>query len=136
MSFKCVARLLKFVKRCVKGVKGGGRHSEGGGVDLSCVTGVHLTVGYAGVVSHTNIWGKNGSHTNMWQKKRITKEGRQKVVDVFTKESRGEKFDTDRIQTWYRNHKRKFSQHDDRLNRRLAHLNLSDIADFKSLCSQ
>ena len=38
-----------------------------------------------------------------------SKEGRQKVVDVFTKET-GEKFYPDRIQTCYRNHKRKLSK--------------------------
>ena len=34
-----------------------------------------------------------------------TKEGRQKVTDVFTKET-GQKFDPDRIHTWFRNHKK------------------------------
>jgi hypothetical protein len=32
-----------------------------------------------------------------------TKERRQKIADVFTKET-GEKFDPERIQNWYRNH--------------------------------
>ena len=35
-----------------------------------------------------------------------TKEGRQKIAYVFTKET-GEKFDPERIQNWYRNHKSK-----------------------------
>ena len=34
------------------------------------------------------------------------KEGRQKVVDDFTKETK-EHFDVDRIHTWFRNHKTK-----------------------------
>jgi hypothetical protein len=33
-----------------------------------------------------------------------TKEGRQSVTDIFTKET-GETFDVERIKTWYRNHK-------------------------------
>jgi hypothetical protein len=40
----------------------------------------------------------------------LSQKGRQKVVDVFTKESRGVEFDVDRIQTWYRNHKRNKSK--------------------------
>ena len=36
-----------------------------------------------------------------------TKEGRQSVVDIFTKET-GETFDVERIKTCYRNHKNKF----------------------------
>jgi hypothetical protein len=37
------------------------------------------------------------------------KKGRQKVADVFTKES-GEKFDPLRIKTWHRNHKSKLQR--------------------------
>jgi hypothetical protein len=68
MPLKYVASLFNFVKRCVTG------DTPGGGVDLSCVTGVHLTVVTLGLchtnICHTHTFGgkNNGSHTNIWEK--------------------------------------------------------------------
>jgi hypothetical protein len=84
------------LERCFKGVKGGGHWRQtlrGGGWICLSVTGVHLTVGYTGV--HAQTFGVKMDHAQTFGGKWITKEGRQKVVDVFTKESRGEQFDTE-----------------------------------------
>jgi hypothetical protein len=107
------------LKRCLKGTGGGKRHSGGGGFVL-----------LSQVVSHTNICG-NSVKTS---KKKIagekrkrhkftcthiayletqfekdllhTKEGRQNVTTVLTKES-GEHFHVEKVNTWVRNHKHK-----------------------------